>query len=142
MFCNFISKTGNRHFCNNISKLNWHISVGKSASAAGQTIDVFTKKLGRLFAACAFGAKVIKTNPAHRPVKAQFMANRWMRSLGAIHAFTNRTANTNLVKPCRFGNINLIIIMHHCLYAILVTVKSDFTTSMSALAHFKFRTRD
>ena len=70
------------------------------------------KNLGRLFAVCAFGAKVIKTNPAHRPIKAQFMANRWMRSLGAIHAFTNRTANTNLVKACRFGNINLIGIDH------------------------------
>ena len=34
---------------------------------------------------------------------------------------------------------NLIIIMHHCLYAILVTVRSDFTASMSALARFKFR---
>ena len=75
-------------------------------------VTFFPKNCCGLFAVCAFGAKVIKTNPAHRPITAQFMANRWMRSLGAIHALTNRTANADLVKPCRFGNINLIGIDH------------------------------
>jgi hypothetical protein len=79
-----------------------HACTGKTAALTRQTSDVLPKNYCRLFAICAFGAKVIKTNPAHRPVKAQFMANRWMRSLGAIHALANRTANANLVKPRRF----------------------------------------
>jgi hypothetical protein len=45
LLCNFISKIWNRHFCNNISKFKKQLPSAKSATAAGQTMDVCAKKI-------------------------------------------------------------------------------------------------
>jgi hypothetical protein len=45
LLCNFISKIWNRHFCNNISKFEKQLPSAKSATVAGQTMDVCAKKI-------------------------------------------------------------------------------------------------
>ena len=39
--------------------------------------------------------EIVKPDPPHMAVKAQFMTNWRVGALGAVHAFTRRTANTD-----------------------------------------------
>ena len=39
--------------------------------------------------------EIVKPNPSHMAVKAQFVTNWGVSTLGAVHAFTRRTANTD-----------------------------------------------
>ena len=39
--------------------------------------------------------EIVKPNPPHMAVKAQFMTNWWVGALSAIHAFACRAANTD-----------------------------------------------
>jgi hypothetical protein len=68
--CNIITKLKNQRFCNNISNGN-------------------CPKAAALFGRRPLCTEIIKPNPAHRPIKAQFMSNGRVRALGTLHPLAN-----------------------------------------------------